>query len=371
MRHEVGEFVGNLDPGDQRPRSFGAIEVEARESGVCGADEQQARALQATLWVTDADNPGVTVAAAHTRMLQITLGRGVYVQALVTDMHLIYAAGHAPWVSPRWWAELFTDDRIAESLAGRLRDHGVYGEDLASVLIVQDVFVDEAFRAHHLGALLAAEMADMATGGGEDDRTHLLLGVPRFGSGLVCPDPTKDPTWSRARDYWSRMLGLQSFGDPLYGVLSTAAGFRKAVDALQESLVERYLQVDVTALRSRYDREDPTLFPEENALLPTVCPSPFECPDFRDADEPAEEVLRQIAGVTQAIADVDPNGFPAAEVEVTATISFYAAEQAKAFQDAARYLSDADDAEVRGTAFFYDELAEMYCLRLTVGPHGA
>ncbi|MDA0250173.1 MAG: hypothetical protein O3B27_08535 [Actinomycetota bacterium] len=359
---ELGDFVENLPEGDLRPRSFGGparLDINELAGPIA--------AMEVGLVLVDADDPDIAVTVAFADVLQVGLGGEESIAEHLDRMHLADDSHADLPMLPGMWRDIFDFNELATGPTGLpiAEVFDVAPETIASVLIVRDIFVDEAFRGRRLGMLLASSIIGRAY---MEDPTPptLVLSVPRFGRRAVERGDTQ--LLPAARGYWASGLGLSDLGDGIYGLVTSSPDIVTANNAMSKGLHDLdsgYVKVDVAILRDRLSVGDPSLWPRSQGLLPRLCPGLHGPGDLVDDDlvEQFEGSLDRMARVIGSIAEGD---IPDATAEVATIVRFYAEDQASAFYNAAEYLETHPDFEVRSVAVYFDDDNLAECLALTV-----
>ena len=367
--NELGDFVESLTAGDNRQRSFGGPSRLDQLDLAFHFDAGPVSATEFGLILVDADDPDVAVTVAFADVLHVTLGTGEIITDHLERLHLADEAHADLPMMPDYWPDAFSLDELATGPAGLpiAQVLGVAPETIGSVLMVRDLFVDEAFRGRRLGMLLASSVMGLAYVNEDVPSPTLILGVPRFGRYAMERGDTD--LLAAACDYWASGLGLSDLGDGIYGVVTNSLDIIQANDSMSRGLHDLdagYIKVDVAALRERRSVGDPTLWPRSRGLLPRLCLGHHDPDASAEDDDLAAKFEGSLDRMARVIASIAEGDFPAATAEVATIVRFYAGDQATAFDDAAAYLREHPDFEVRSVAVYFDEDEMSYCLALTV-----
>lgn len=363
---EVGAFVQSLADGDNRQRSFGGpARLDVQDVRVY-SESGPVELIELGLVLVDADDPDTAVTVAFADVLQVSLGGEEPIVEHWDRIHLTDESHADIAMLPGMWRDIFAFDELATGPAGlpiaEVLD--VAPGIIASVLIVRDLFVDEAFRGRRLGMLLASSIIGRSYVDDPRLGPTLILAVPRFGRRAI--ERGDEELLAAARNYWASGLGLSPLGDGIYGLVSTGSGTVQASTAMSQALTDLeagYIKVDIERLRRRLSVGDPSLWPRSSGLMPRLCLGHLD-PDSQEfLDEQFESSLDRMAQVVDSITDGD---FPDATAEVATIVRFYAEDQASAFADAARYLETHPDFEVRSVAVYFDDDNLAECIALTV-----
>lgn len=363
---EVGAFVQSLADGDNRQRSFGGpARLDVQDVRVY-SESGPVELTELGLVLVDADDPDTAVTVAFADVLQVSLGGEEPIVEHWDRIHLVDETHADIAMLPGMWRDVFAFDELATGPAGlpiaEVLD--VAPGIIASVLIVRDLFVDEAFRGRRLGMLLASSIIGRSYVDDPRLGPTLILAVPRFGRRAI--ERGDEELLAAARSYWASGLGLSPLGDGIYGLVSTGSGTVQASTAMSQALTDLeagYIKVDIELLRRRLSVGDPSLWPRSSGLMPRLCLGHLD-PDSQEfLDEQFESSLDRMAQVVDSITDGD---FPDATAEVATIVRFYAEDQASAFADAARYLEAHPDFEVRSVAVYFDDDNLAECIALTV-----
>ena len=252
---ELGDFLRSLSADDYRQRSFG----EPATIGIKVATEfGPIEVTEFGLVLADADDPDTAVRVGFADVLQVSLGDGEPIFGYWDRMQLENNSHADIPMLPGIWRDIFDFDELATG-PGALPIAEVLGvapETIASVLIVRDLFVDDAFRGRRLGMLLASSIIGRAYL--EDDvPPTLVLTVPRFGRGAI--ERGDEPLLAAARNYWASELGLSHLGTGIYGLVTTGTGTVQASAAMSQGLTDLdtgYITVDIKSLRRRHSTGD-------------------------------------------------------------------------------------------------------------------
>lgn len=219
---ELGDFIESLDAGDNRQRSFGGPSRLDQLELAFDFDTGPVSATEFGLVLVEADDPDVAVTVAFADVLHVTLGGGEVIADHLEQLHLVDDAHADLPMRPDYWLDVFNLDQLATGPGGLpiAEVLGVAPETIGSVLIVRDLFVDQAFRGRQLGMLLASSVMGLAYVNEDVPSPTLILGVPRFGRYAMERGDTE--LLAAARDYWAPGLGLSDLGDGIYGVVTNS-----------------------------------------------------------------------------------------------------------------------------------------------------
>ncbi|MFN8034044.1 MAG: hypothetical protein U0Q47_12215 [Mycobacterium sp.] len=366
---ELGGFVLSLEDHDERRRAFGGIPSLQFAEVPFNYDTGPVAAFEVRLLLTDADDPDVSVSVAFADALLVALDCDEDISVFLDKMHLANHDTRDAALLPGFWSEFFDWDELSTAEGGgplSLVGFPNQGPPVGTVLIIRDVFVDEAFRGHRLGALLVGAFA-RAFNEERMPGEMLLLGFPRFGRrAMTAPDVGMQEA---ARSYWSEALNLTSLDHGIYGVFAGGTPLADALARLETALTAGYVKVDISSLRERLGNGDPTLWPRSRGILPSICPGHAEDADAEFDDELAD-AHREFAGMARVFQSIEDHHFPNASVQVATIVRFYGDQQASVFGDAFAYLRTNPDFDVRSVAVYFDEESMMHCLVLTVCAEG-
>lgn len=347
---ELGAYADSIPTHKLPAFELPCVHLEPSRS----AGAPHAVRARAYLHLVDADQPGSVVIGGYADFLLISLDAGPT------------ANGTEPVTATSVYAPLFPGDVPRPGLLTDAED-GRWG------LLVEDVFVDPAFRGNWLAAYLVAAIAQRIAG--------------QTGPGLIaiCPhtpdvlhthrDDDAEDLSQRSRDYWQDHLRMTATDDGFLVVSTGSAAFAAAVDE-HKVVDDVFICVDREQLLLRRRNNDRKLWPATNnplaanhsrrgdnaASTDTACVTSFF------GGQHFTELNRIIAGV-QHLDDMT-------YTSVTAVISFVGPDptnqqQSNVFARAAHYLAEHPEIAVSSTHWrdFTDERgADMYALDIEVIP---
>jgi hypothetical protein len=347
---QLGAYADSL-PAHKLP-AFQIPSVHLEPSHSPGSHVMRARAY---LHLVDVDAPGAAVIGGYADFLLISLdGAPAPDSAETVTATSVYAP-------------LFPGDVLRPGLI----------DDAEAVrwgLLVEDVFIDSAFRGNWLAAFLVATIA------------HRIAGQTGPGLIAICPhtadlvlhtnrDDDAEDLSQRSRDYWQDHLRMTATDDGFLVVSTSSDAFAAAVDE-HKVVNDVFICLDREQLLLRRRNNDRKLWPASSNPLPANHTQPADSGGSAQAtsvtpyfgERHFTELNRIIAGV-QHLDDMT-------YTSVTAVISFVGPDpadqqQSDVFARAAHYLAEHPEIAVSSTHWrdFTDERgAAMYALDIEVIP---
>jgi hypothetical protein len=155
---------------------------------------------------------------------------------------------------PSWFSQLFHGAELAPEVEEQFED----ALAIHSVLLVQDAFIDPAFRGHRLGPWTVADvihrMADVVT--------SLVLMFPHLCE-LVIPTiwDSMEELYDAAYGYWQQQLSLEPMGDGFLGQATAFTSLENARAALEEAVPSTFITLDPGELVRRQRNSESDLWP--------------------------------------------------------------------------------------------------------------
>lgn len=249
------------------PRSAEAIEMGTYAAAIIGSRREQ-RAFSNpvthmktrgetnpyfTLWraelhMTDADNPATTVVAGYVDFIRAKIGASV--AEFLTEL----PSDHGDACDPHGFAALFDSaDRDFAPPVEQLFEPlgGVFG----AAILIENVFIDPAFRGFKLGPWLVVDVIERLT----EDVNDMVAMIPHICSRIF--DDTFFDERTRVQEshplYWRNLLHLDEVIVDGTLMLVQATGFTALTEAQAElaSVIDGQLfPIDVAELLDRYAR---------------------------------------------------------------------------------------------------------------------
>lgn len=341
---ELGAYADALPTHKMPAFQIPSVHLEPNRS----AGAPHAMRARAYLHLVDADGPESVVI-------------GGYADFLLISLHATPAAAGAETVTATSvYAPLFPGDVPRPGLLDADED-GRWG------LLVEDVFIDPAFRGNWLAAFLVVTIAQRIT---EQTGPGLIAICPHTPDVLHTnrEDDAEDLS-QRSRDYWHDHLRMTATADGFLVVSTGSAAFAAAVDE-HEVVNDVFICLDREQLLLRRRNNDCKLWPASSNPLPAnpdgSAHATAVTPYF--GERHFTELNRIIAGVQH----LDNMTY----ASVTAVISFVgpdpsSQQQSNVFARAARYLADHPEIAVSSTHwrdFTDDRGAAMFALDIEVIP---
>jgi hypothetical protein len=243
---QLGDYADTLTTPTPTPLTFcePRIHIETRGHSRF-ADLTDWRAQ---LHLTNADDPTIVVLAGYIDFLVARLGNGSIPAMLAATPGRGEAAS-----DPAHFAQLFD----GQELDGDIEEQFDDALCIHTVLLIQDAFIDPAFRGHRLGPWTVADvvhrMADVTNG--------LVAMFPHL-CDLVVPTvyDDMDELYDEAYSYWQRHLNLEPLGDGFLGQATAFTHLENARAALEDAR-SAFVAIDVGEFELRRRNNDPDLWP--------------------------------------------------------------------------------------------------------------
>jgi transcriptional regulator with XRE-family HTH domain len=331
---------------------------------------------RAELHLTDADNPASTVVAGYADFIRAKLG------APVADLLSQLPSDHGDSCDPHNFAALFDPgngdfsapiEQVFEPLAG------VFG----AAILIENVFIDPAFRGFNLGPWLVADVVHRLT----EDINDMVAMIPH-----VCARVYADPFFdegTRIREshplYWRDILHLEDVVVDGTLMLVQATGFTalsEARDELASEIDGQLFPIDVAELLDRHAHGHALLWPL-SGWHPAQTPASvvFEQRRARALETAMAEgfagvASEQVDGLKHVLASVRADDQAAVQTRLAAVVTFLGQEDSEAqdsgpFALAAFYLAEHPEFAVAGVqwqSFEDDNGSIMYRLDVEVVP---
>lgn len=329
---QLGEYAEGLIGSPARTLTFRQprLLLQQREDAPDECDD--IFIYRALLTVTNVEHPDTAIVIGRADLLELHLDDEGGAAESLAGLRTVDEDISDIWAEPHSYLCLFTED-------GPLSP--TRAENLSAAMIVRDVFIDPAFRGHHLGPWLLAQLDTRSA----TDQPMIVVGWPRSWH-----DGTVEGT-ERCRSYWQTHLNLTYSGDGIYSQMLGSPQLREAISAL-ESIAAQPLHVDSAQLADRALAEDPTLWIE--TLMPEVEREPLV----------PIEAVEHMAAIADVMAAAEEFGVAAGLVP---TVFFEDADQASVFGLASEFLADNTSFRVAATTVSYNDATGMFRLALTLG----
>ncbi len=242
---QLGDYADTLTTPTPTPLTFCEPRIHIETHG-------QSRFADLTDWraqlhLTNADNPTIVVLAGYIDFLVARLGNGSIPAMLAATPGRGEAAS-----DPAHFAQLFDGPELDEDIEEQFDD-----ALCIHTVLIQDAFVDPAFRGHRLGRWTVADvvhrMADVTNG--------IVAMFPHL-CDLVVPTvyDDMDALYDEAYSYWQQHLNLEPLGDGFLGQATAFTHLENARAALEDAR-SAFVAIDVGEFELRRRNNDPDLWP--------------------------------------------------------------------------------------------------------------